>query len=127
MVKWRDERGQSLVEFALVLPILALFLLGTIDVGRILWAHNTIAAAARDAARYASVGDANSDLQQVITSETSALQGGVSWSVNPADTRTSGDTVQVSISYPVSLLDPLMAAFLGSHFTVASTVTMRVE
>jgi TadE-like protein len=47
--------GQSLVEFALVLPIFLVILIGVVDVGRAVWANNAVANAAREAARYAIV------------------------------------------------------------------------
>jgi hypothetical protein len=47
--------GQSLVEFALVLPIFLAILIGMVDVGRAIWANNAVANAAREAARYAIV------------------------------------------------------------------------
>lgn len=51
----RSARGQSLVEFALVLPILILMLVGTLDLGRVVLANDTVSTAAREAARYAIV------------------------------------------------------------------------
>lgn len=50
----RSERGQSLVEFALVLPMLLVFLLGVADFGRIFTAGITIEAAARNGAEAAA-------------------------------------------------------------------------
>lgn len=50
-----QQRGQSLLEFALVLPIFFLLLFGAIDLGRVIWAQDNLKAAAREAARYASV------------------------------------------------------------------------
>ena len=47
--------GQSLVEFALVLPLFLTILIGMVDVGRAIWANNVVANAAREAARYAIV------------------------------------------------------------------------
>ena len=49
------ERGQALLEFALIVPIFAVALLGMIDIGRAVWANNAVANAAREAARYAAV------------------------------------------------------------------------
>jgi hypothetical protein len=49
-------RGQSLVEFALILPILLLLILGIIEGARIIWAYITVQNAAREAARYAVTG-----------------------------------------------------------------------
>ena len=51
----RDPRGQSMVEFALILPIFVLVLVGLFDVGRAVYAYNTVNNAAREAARLAIV------------------------------------------------------------------------
>lgn len=51
----RDERGQALVEFALVLPVFLLLVFGLIDVARAVWQENTLAYAAREGTRYAIV------------------------------------------------------------------------
>jgi Flp pilus assembly protein TadG len=48
-------RGQSMVEFALVLPILVLLLVGFFDLGRVVLGNDALAHAAREAARYAVV------------------------------------------------------------------------
>jgi len=54
----KSERGQSAVEFALVLPILIIILLGIIEFGWFLNAKITITSAAREGARvYAIHGD----------------------------------------------------------------------
>jgi hypothetical protein len=52
----RARRGQTLVEFALTLPILLLLLFGVIEFGRIFQAWVTLQNAARAAARYAVTG-----------------------------------------------------------------------
>jgi TadE-like protein len=51
----RRQRGQGLVEFAFVLPIFTVLLLGMIEVGRVVWANNAVTNAAREGARYATV------------------------------------------------------------------------
>lgn len=51
----RSARGQSIVEFALVLPIIVLLIAGFIEIGRAVFAYNTIANAARQGARVAAV------------------------------------------------------------------------
>jgi Flp pilus assembly protein TadG len=57
----RDERGQALVEFAFVLPILLLLMLGLLDVARAVWQENTLAYAAREGTRYAIVHGSSSE------------------------------------------------------------------
>ena len=57
-----DEGGQSLIEFALVLPLLLLIITGLFDVARATWQENTLAYAAREGTRYAIVhGSASVD------------------------------------------------------------------
>jgi Flp pilus assembly protein TadG len=58
----RDEGAQSLVEFALVLPLFLLIVTGIFDVARAVWQENTLAYAAREGTRYAIVhGSASVD------------------------------------------------------------------
>lgn len=45
------ERGQTLVEFALILPVFVLVLVGLFDLGRGVFAFNTVSNAAREAVR----------------------------------------------------------------------------
>lgn len=54
---WRRTDGASAAEFALVLPTFLLFLLGTIDVGRFIWAVNESEKATQAGARLAVVSN----------------------------------------------------------------------
>jgi hypothetical protein len=49
------QRGQALVEFALVSPLFLLVVFSAIDIGRLLYAYTAISSAARDGARTASL------------------------------------------------------------------------
>jgi Flp pilus assembly protein TadG len=49
------RRGQSLVEFALVLPIFLLLIMGVIDAGRLVYMNSTLSNAAREGARTGAV------------------------------------------------------------------------
>jgi Flp pilus assembly protein TadG len=51
----RRAKGQSLVEFALVFPIIILLIMAFMEIGRAVYAFNTIANAARQGARVAAV------------------------------------------------------------------------
>lgn len=57
-----SERGQSLVEFALLMPLLIVLLVGLFDAARAVWLSNTLATASREGTRYAIVHGAASDL-----------------------------------------------------------------
>ncbi len=51
----KSDGGQSLVEFALIVPLLLLTVFGIIDLARAVWQENTLAYAAREGTRYAIV------------------------------------------------------------------------
>ena len=55
-----ESRGSALVEFAMVLPLLAMRLLGALDFGRFLYEGVTVAGAASAGALYGSIDDVSS-------------------------------------------------------------------
>jgi Flp pilus assembly protein TadG len=55
------ERGQGLAELALVSPLFFVMVFAVIDLGRVVWANDIAASAAREGARYASVHAGNID------------------------------------------------------------------
>jgi Flp pilus assembly protein TadG len=59
----RDSQAQAMVEFALVLPLLLLLLVGIIDLGRALFVYSQVSNATREAARYS----ANTDVVNAST------------------------------------------------------------
>ena len=63
----RDRtRGQSLVEFALILPILLILMLGIVDFGRAIFAYNAVSNGARSGARVAIVNQDIDDITAAV-------------------------------------------------------------
>lgn len=60
----RRSRGQALVEFALVIPIFLVLLMAVFDLGRAVFAYNSVTNAAREGARLAIVNQTRSLIQQ---------------------------------------------------------------
>jgi Flp pilus assembly protein TadG len=57
-----NPQGQAIVEFAIVLPILLLLLVGILEVGRLVFMYSAVTNASRNAVRYAAaVGLVDSD------------------------------------------------------------------
>ena len=50
----RNKKGQAMVEFALVLPLLLLLLFGIIEFGRLMLIYASVSTASREAARWGS-------------------------------------------------------------------------
>jgi hypothetical protein len=56
--KNRNDSGQTMVEFAMVLPIVLTIVFGVIEFGWLLWSYSSVNSAAREAARYGiAIGD----------------------------------------------------------------------
>jgi len=75
----RRGRGQALVEFALVLPILLLIILGVVDFGRAVYGYNTIGNAARSGGRVAIVSQTDASIK------TAAITAAISLDTQPSD------------------------------------------
>ena len=60
----RRSHGQALVEFALVIPIFLILLMAVFDLGRAVFAYNSVTNAAREGARLAIVNQRISLIQQ---------------------------------------------------------------
>jgi Flp pilus assembly protein TadG len=123
----KSESGQSLVEFALIVPLLVLLLFGIVDFGRIFHAYLTIDHAGREAARAASIG--KDDTQVKSTAVTDAVGIGLTSDrvvISPNGTRVSGNDVSVTITYPITFLTPVIGSIVGP-ITLEDTTVMRVE
>jgi Flp pilus assembly protein TadG len=83
---WRQKsRGQSLVEFALLTPLLVLFLALAADFGRAFTAYITIGSAAREGAAYGAISTTNSkDTAGMIAA--AKADAGTIWGTNPTVT-----------------------------------------
>jgi Flp pilus assembly protein TadG len=71
------SRGQTFVEFALLLPLLLLLLGGAIDLARVFQASITLESAVRNAAEYvaSSKTDVSADGVRIVCTETAELTG----------------------------------------------------
>ena len=113
----RSDRGAVAVEFALLLPLLLLLVLGVVDFGRALNAQITLTQAAREGARLAALKQAN------VVSKTQAaaypLTGvGVTVTACPtAPTPSANATVQTSYTFTfVTPVGSIASVFDGGDF-----------
>jgi hypothetical protein len=125
----RGIRGQSLVELALVLPVLLLLVMAAVDLGRIFFARIAVANAAREGAyeasyrgtyvSNASCSDTNSVMCAILNEAQSSLSiapTDVTWSCNNAGGCAPGgfgDRVTIKVTGHFELLTPILAAFFG--------------
>jgi Flp pilus assembly protein TadG len=115
------------VEFALVLPVFLLLLIGIAEFGRAWMTRNILTGASREAVRIAAVqGNAASALSRANTILSSAGISGAT--VNIADDGAPYGTCSVTVSYafPISVAG-FLPGLMGTNFTLSSSTSMRKE
>jgi Flp pilus assembly protein TadG len=125
----RKERGQTLVEFALVLPILSLLLLGVIQFGIVFNHYITLTDAVRAGARKGAVGRHLQDPQGAVEDAVRNAATDMDHDqlqITVDSSWTQGSDVTVSASYPYEI------KLLGFGVTITSgqlnsSTTERVE
>jgi Flp pilus assembly protein TadG len=134
MTVGKREKGQNLVEFALILPVFLLLVVGMAEFGRGWMTRNILTGAAREGARVAAVEpDSASSIAQGLAAATAVLNAAgilvppaiVTVNTNPP---TSFPAVKVDVRYTISVL---IAGFIpglpGPTFDLTGTATMRRE
>lgn len=128
------DRGQTLVEFGLILPIFILVLIGLFDVGRAVYAFNTITNAAREGIRLGIVDQNVPDIQD------KASQHAASIAIPAADVTVDfldpqlvdsgtcttapyeiGCVVQVTVEYDYTAATPIIGNIVGQIHMEATT------
>ena len=118
------ERGQGLIEFALVVPVFALLLFGLIDLGRLVYANNAVSQAAREGTRWgmvqqrsatasgrATVATATRNRITAVPSPTITVTCERNGVVNPICR--PNDTLVVRVESNLSMLTPVIAQLVG--------------
>ena len=122
-----SERGQALVEFALVLPILLVLLFSVIQLGIVYKDYLALTDAARAGARKAAVARLNSDPQATAVSAVDAASADLVQSklaVSVDSTWQQGHDVTVTADYPYAIS---VLGIVVKSGTLHTTVTERVE
>jgi Flp pilus assembly protein TadG len=111
MRRLRSERGATAVEFALVVPVLLILLIGVIEFGRVYNTQLQLTAAARESVRVMAIqkqpATARSAALAAAPGLTPALTA-ANVTVTPESCSSTTD-VTVTISYSVSLVSGLFA------------------
>lgn len=130
----KEERGQAMVEFALVLPIFMLLIFGIVDFGMGFHTWITVTNSAREGARLGAVRGTQAQIVQRVQDTSDTLD-----SANMTVTVTnaggdSGESVVVDVDYEYTLITPLdnilglvSGGSVGPTMTFSSTADMRLE
>jgi Flp pilus assembly protein TadG len=143
----RGERGVALVEFALLLPFIAMLVFGTVDLGRGFSQQNRLKNASREGASWAqlhpnriSCAGGSPDINDIVTSEDAGLTG-LTVTVKHADgTLVSNDcntpvanpepadtTIVVQVSAKFDVLTPFVGSVTGDPITQRADTKIQVQ
>jgi Flp pilus assembly protein TadG len=131
----QSERGQSLVELAITLPILVLLLLGTLDFGMAIFSYSMLRDAAQEGAFYGSFNPSNiAEIEnrarnispraedEIFSSpvqlrDTDLIKVSVRALGNYCQGAENGvaNSIQVNVSYKYPLLMPFIGRLIGSN------------
>ena len=123
----RNENGQTMVEFALVLPVLVVLLFGIIQFGTAFNNYLSLTDAVRAGARVAAVSRQSSDPVGNTVAKVKASAADIDTSqvgVTVSSDWVHGDDVTVKATYPYSI--SLLGVVVASG-NLTSTTTERVE
>jgi Flp pilus assembly protein TadG len=125
----RRSRGQAMVEFTLILPMLLLLVLGIYQFGQAYADYIQVTNAARDGGRKALVSrtDASGVADVITTAKNSTWwldKNQMAVSVSPGQPWTTGQDVTVTVTYPYSIN---LLGFVVASGTLKSTTTVRME
>lgn len=146
----RRATGQSLVELALVLPVLLLIVLVAIDFGRVFFGYVTLTNATRIGANYAAShptawgtpGDATQrdEYEELILRDTDVANCDLVGGTPPAPTFTDGsdtdtpdsstdvgDRVDVGLSCTFRPLTPIISAVVGSNVVLSANAEFPIR
>lgn len=123
----QEERGQAMVELAIIMPLLLLLVFGIVEFGRIYSAYITVNHASREGARAAAVGTDDPGTKAVVSGAANGLPSDrLVIDITPA-TRKRGDMVTVAVAFAVPIQTPVINRIVPNPLTVKGVTTMRVE
>jgi Flp pilus assembly protein TadG len=107
------KNGQSLVEMALLLPVLLLLSVAAIDFGRGIYYYSAIYNAAREGARYGIIDPTDTTgIETAVKKLTVGLdQDSLSITIIPNPPDPDINTIQVKVDYSFELVTPIAKLF----------------
>ena len=141
------KRGQALVEFALILPVIALLVMGFVDLGRGVVFFNMLSNTAREGARVGiapgntlsqmctqvisqmpAPGVGSSSGCSSIADSTAKTFGTLTMTIHRGTAGSASDFDSVTLSYGFTPVTPLIIAVIGTATKqLTATASMYVE
>jgi hypothetical protein len=131
----RRERAATIVSFALIAPIFLFIIFGALEFGRVLMTWMVITSEVAEAARYGAVhyddtrdnAVQSDEIKRYIQRRLDGLVDSQGLVPAPLVCITSDPNIDVTISYRVPLVIPLVAQLLPNPFPLSARSMMRAE
>jgi Flp pilus assembly protein TadG len=130
----KTKGGQTLVEWALILPVLLFIIIMVFDFGRAMFHYSVVYNAAREGARYGiifpcddtEIKDAAKEkvVGLVITNDQITVTKDRACDISK---HVYSRIITVTVTSDFSPVTPMVTAVVGSNITINSSSTMRVE
>jgi Flp pilus assembly protein TadG len=123
----RTERGATAVEFALIVPLLIVLVLGIVEFGHAFQVQGTLSAAAREGVRLMALQNDPTAARAAVRNAATSLKPGITDAqivISPAScpVLNGGSTsVRLTITYPM----PYLTGFFGTGLSLTGTGVMR--
>jgi hypothetical protein len=135
------SRGQSLIEFALVLPVLLMFAMFILDFGRAIYYYSVLFNAAREGARYGAIRQSVNRLDTTVTDAAGIINAALEhvYGMPPGDVNVvpskpidavtgEVEVLVVNTSYCFVPVTPFVTRLVGAGcFTLTSESKMFLE
>lgn len=117
------ERGQGLLETALVMPLMILIMVGILDLGRVVFIYTMLGAAAQEGARAGTVTENFTSIEGAVRARIHAVdQGEVFISIDRTE-----EYAEVEITYTFTPITPMVTALLdGGGIPMRQGARMRL-
>jgi Flp pilus assembly protein TadG len=124
----RKRKGQSMVEFALVLPILIILLVGIFEFGQIFNVFLQINHASREGARTGALRGTDAEIVQSVKDSSTLDSTLMTVSITPAESsRIRSVPVKVQVDYDYQVVVGLIGDIISDNVNLTTQTTMRIE
>jgi Flp pilus assembly protein TadG len=122
----RDARGASAVEFALIVPLLIMLVLGIAEFGHAFQVQGTLSAAAREGVRAMALQNDPAAARAAVQEATSTLRPAVTTAqiaISPTACPATGSATNVRLTITYRM--PYLTGFFGSGVQLSGSGVMR--
>lgn len=125
----KNNKGQAIVEIAIIIPILILIIMTIFEFGRIFNTYLIVTHASREGARSAALGSDNIQVVQTVNNSIYYLDSSkLTISISPSQSdRKRGSNVNLDLQYDLNIIVPIIDKIIPNPFPIKSKTVMRVE